>query len=212
MHVQTAQIPSPPAGADRVVVTSGAVVVLDGASAFGPATISPAAYADRLGTELASAIAASPSGPLPQILATAIAATASALHLRDDDGPSSTVAIARVNDGTADLLLLGDSASPTARPAPRPSSPTTASTTSTCRRHAATAPDWRPDQATTPPTRRPSANSRPASAPAGIPPEATGSPPLTRPRPRTPSPAPSPRRRSSGSSWPLTAPATQPGT
>jgi hypothetical protein len=92
-----------------VVVTAGAVIVLDGASAFGPAAISPAAYADRLGAEIASATNASPGGPLPKILATAIAATATELNLPDDDGPSSTVAIARVNDGTADLLLLGDS-------------------------------------------------------------------------------------------------------
>lgn len=109
MRVQTAQLPRPPAGADRVVVTPGAVIVLDGASAFGPATVSPAVYTDQLGTEIATAINASPGGPLPQILATAITATATALNLRDDDGPSSTVAIARVNDGTGDLLLLGDS-------------------------------------------------------------------------------------------------------
>jgi hypothetical protein len=109
MRVQTAQLPDPPAGADRVVVTPGAVIVLDGASAFGPAAISPAAYADRLGSEIASALNASPAGPLPRITATAIAATAAALNLSDDDGPSSTVAVARVNGGTADLLLLGDS-------------------------------------------------------------------------------------------------------
>lgn len=109
MRVQTAQLPHPPAGADRVVITPGAVIVLDGASAFGPAAVSPAAYADQLGTEIASAINASPAGPLTRILATAITATATALNLPDDDGPSSTVAIARVGKGTADLLLLGDS-------------------------------------------------------------------------------------------------------
>jgi len=109
MRVLAAQLPRPPAGADRVVVTPAAVVVLDGASAFGPATVSPADYADQLGTEIASAISASPAAPLMQILATAITATATALNLHGDEGPSSTVAIARVNDGTADLLLLGDS-------------------------------------------------------------------------------------------------------
>jgi hypothetical protein len=82
---------------------------LDGASAFGPAAASPAAYADHLGAELASAIAASPAAPLPQILATAIGVTTSALDLQDDHGPSSTVTIARLNGGNADLLLLGDS-------------------------------------------------------------------------------------------------------
>jgi hypothetical protein len=109
MRVRTAQLPCPPAGADRVIVTPGAVIVLDGASAFGPAAVSPAAYADRLGTHLASAITASPGAPLPAILATAISATASALDLRDDHGPSSTVAIARADDANADLLILGDS-------------------------------------------------------------------------------------------------------
>lgn len=92
-----------------MVVMPGAVILLDGASAFAPVTVGPAAYADRLGTEIASAIEASPAGPLPTILATAITATATALNLADDDGPSSTVAIARVKDGAADLLLLGDS-------------------------------------------------------------------------------------------------------
>ena len=109
MRILAAQLSRPPAGADRVVVMPGAVIVLDGASAFGPATVSPAAYTDRLGTEIASAISASPAGPLPKILATAITATAAALNLYGDDGPSSTVAIARVSNGVADLLLLGDS-------------------------------------------------------------------------------------------------------
>jgi hypothetical protein len=109
MRVQTAQLPHPPAGADRVVITPGAVIVLDGASAFAPANVSPDIYADRLGTEIASALSASPGGPLPEILAKAITATASALNLPDDDGPSSTVAIARVTGASANLLLLGDS-------------------------------------------------------------------------------------------------------
>jgi hypothetical protein len=60
-------------------------------------------------SQLASAITASPGAPLPAILATAVSATASALDLRDDHGPSSTVAVARVGYGNADLLVLGDS-------------------------------------------------------------------------------------------------------
>jgi hypothetical protein len=92
-----------------VIFAPGTVIVLDGASAFGPAAVSPAAYADRLGAELASAIAASVDAPLPGILATAISATANALDLRDDHGPSSTVTIARVSGTDADLLVLGDS-------------------------------------------------------------------------------------------------------
>jgi hypothetical protein len=49
------------------------------------------------------------TAPLQKVLASAIAATASALDLHDDDGPSSTVAVARVNSEVADLLVLGDS-------------------------------------------------------------------------------------------------------
>jgi hypothetical protein len=107
MQFRAAQLPLPPQGADRVLITPGAVIVLDGASAFGPAAVSPAAYADRLGSEIASGLAAAPAARLAGILATAIAATASALDLHDD-GPSSTVAIARLSGGNADLLVLGD--------------------------------------------------------------------------------------------------------
>jgi hypothetical protein len=109
MRVRLAQLPSPPKGADRVITVPSAVIVLDGASAFGPAPVGPAAYADRLGTEIAAALATSPAAPLPQVLAAAIGATANALDLHDDHGPSSTVAIARVASGNADLLVLGDS-------------------------------------------------------------------------------------------------------
>jgi hypothetical protein len=109
MRVCSAQLPCPPDGADRIITAPGAVIVLDGASAFGPAAVSPATYADRLGSELASAVAVSADAPLPAILATAISATASALELRDDHGPSSTVTIARISGADAHLLVLGDS-------------------------------------------------------------------------------------------------------
>ena len=119
MRVRIAQLPCPPAGADRVIVTTGAVIVLDEASAFGPAAVSPAAYADCLGTELASAVTASPGAQLPAILATAVSATASALDLRDDHGPSSTVAIARVGDRkTPTCSSSATATSPTGPPVP----------------------------------------------------------------------------------------------
>lgn len=109
MRVSTAQLPRPPVSADRVIITPCAVIVLDGASAFGPAAVTPSAYADRLSAELASALAARPDAPLPQALAGAIGAAAAALGLPDDHGPSSTVAIARVAGASVDLLVLGDS-------------------------------------------------------------------------------------------------------
>lgn len=109
MRVRVGQLPCPPEGADRVVVVPGAVIVLDGASAFGPAPVSAAAYADCLGKELASALASDMAAPLQEVLASAIATTASVLDLHDDDVPSSTVAIARSDSETVDLLVLGDS-------------------------------------------------------------------------------------------------------
>lgn len=109
MSVRVAQLPLPPGGADRVFTAPDAVIVLDGASAFGPAAVSPAEYAARLGSELVSALAARPGVPLRNALARAIGTTASALGLTDDGGPSSTVAIARLGGGNADLLVLGDS-------------------------------------------------------------------------------------------------------
>jgi hypothetical protein len=109
MRARTAQLPRPPEGADRVIVTRDAVIVLDGASAFAPSPISPAAYADHLGTAIAAGLDASPGAPLAAILASAIHRTAETLGLRDDSGPSSTVAIARMGGKDADLLMLGDS-------------------------------------------------------------------------------------------------------
>ncbi len=212
MHVRTAQLPCPPAGADRVIVTPGAVIVLDGASAFGPAAVSPAAYADRLGTELASAVTASPRAPLPAILATAISGTASALDLRDDHGPSSTVAIARLGDGNADLLVLGDSYI-----ACRSAGTTAVLTDNRLDRLGLPGSRRYRDRlaagsATTRPTQRPCGTFRPPSGHAGTPRAATGSPPRTPKPPRMPSPSPFPRRRLTGSCWPPTARSKQPGT
>ena len=110
MRTATAQLPGPPHGADRVIVIRNAVAVLDGASAFEPADVPPGEYASRLGASIAAALTDAPDAPLPSVLAEAIAATASALGLAEDDGcPSSTVAMARLADGALDLLALGDS-------------------------------------------------------------------------------------------------------
>jgi len=108
--ITAAQLPEPPHGADRVIVTRDTVIVLDGASAFEPTNVPPGEYASRLGDAIAAAISKAPDAPLDSTLAEAIAAAASALGLDDDDGcPSSTVAMARLAGGTLDLLALGDS-------------------------------------------------------------------------------------------------------
>jgi hypothetical protein len=110
VRITAAQLPEPPHGADRVVVTGNAVIVLDGASAFEPAGVPPGEYASHLGACIAAALAVAPEAPLASVLGEAITTTAAELGLGDDAGcPSSTVAMARLAGGTLDLLALGDS-------------------------------------------------------------------------------------------------------
>jgi hypothetical protein len=110
VRTAAAQLPEPPHGADRVIVTRTAVAVMDGASAFESASVPPGEYASRLGDSIAAALNDRPEAPLANVLAGAIAATTAGLGLADGDGcPSSTVAMARLVGGTLDLLALGDS-------------------------------------------------------------------------------------------------------
>ena len=110
MLIATAQLPEPPHGADRIIVTCNAVAVLDGASAFEPASVPPGDYAGRLAGSIAAELSSRPDAPLASVLAEAIAATAAELGLADGDGcPSSTVAMARHDGDALDLLALGDS-------------------------------------------------------------------------------------------------------
>ena len=110
VRTAAAQLPEPPHGADRVVVTGNAVMVLDGASAFEPTGVPPGEYASHLAAAIAAALAVAPEAPLASVLGEAIATTAAELGLDDDVGcPSSTVAMARLAGGTLDLLALGDS-------------------------------------------------------------------------------------------------------
>lgn len=90
-------------------MTANAVVVLDGASAIEPASVPPGVYADHLGAAIVAALAADPGAALTGVLAEAIEAAAGELSLAGDACPSSTVAMARVTGGRADLLVLGDS-------------------------------------------------------------------------------------------------------
>lgn len=110
VRTAAAQLPEPPHGADRVVVTGNAVIVLDGASAFEPAGVPPGEYASRLGAAIAAALTGAPEAPLASVLAESITTTAAALGLDDDARcPSSTVAMARLAGNALDLLALGDS-------------------------------------------------------------------------------------------------------
>ena len=110
VRTAAAQLPEPPHGADRVIVTRNTVIVLDGASAFEPAGVPPGEYASHLGASIAAALAVALEAPLASVLGEAITTTAAELGLDDDAGcPSSTVAMARLAGNALDLLALGDS-------------------------------------------------------------------------------------------------------
>lgn len=108
IQISSAQLPAQ-AGDDRFFAPAGSVIVLDGATAHGPAELSPGKYVDSLGTALVTHI--DEGTPLRDVLEAALRETIAALDL--DEGspysPSSTVAIARVGEGSVDLLVLGDS-------------------------------------------------------------------------------------------------------
>lgn len=106
--VASAQLPEPPAGADRIFSTENSVIVLDGASSFTAHAPNPATYVDTLGQHLVDLIAANPLADLRRSLAEAIRETASDLRLSRGASPSSTVAVARWSEERVDLLVLGD--------------------------------------------------------------------------------------------------------
>lgn len=110
MHVSLAQHPEPPSGDDRAFVTSNAVIVLDGASAFAARDVPASTYAEHLGSTMAALVDGSDE-PLSALLADAIKTTAAALDLTPGGrAPSSTVAVVRRRtDATVDVLVLGDS-------------------------------------------------------------------------------------------------------
>lgn len=109
MHVATAMLPNASASQDRIFTTRNAVILLDGASAFVPVEVSPSTYVDTLGRILVEGLVAEPRIPLIGLLASAIEESAALLDLHPGVSPSSTVAIARQDDGGLDLLVLGDS-------------------------------------------------------------------------------------------------------
>jgi hypothetical protein len=102
-------LPDAGSSQDRIYTTPTAVVVLDGASAFVPVEVSPSTYVDALGHFLMESLTADPRVDLGDALAQAIEHSASLLELRPGASPSSTVAIARQDGDSIDLLVLGDS-------------------------------------------------------------------------------------------------------
>jgi hypothetical protein len=110
MHVTLAQHPAPPAGDDRAFITSNAVIVLDGASAFAARDVPASTYAQHLGSTLAALVDGTDE-VLTVLLAEAIKTTAAALDLTPGGrAPSSTIAVVRKReDASVDVLVLGDS-------------------------------------------------------------------------------------------------------
>jgi hypothetical protein len=109
MDVRTAQRAGGSTSADRVFVSSCAVVVLDGASAFEPVGVSADVYSEHLGGEIAAMIDDDRT-PIRVVVARAIERSADALDLRRGSAPSSTVAALRVQpDGRSEFYVLGDS-------------------------------------------------------------------------------------------------------
>jgi len=108
MRVAAAQLPPQDDSDDKLFTTSNAVIMLDGASAFVPVPVAAATYADQLGRHIQATLIARPDADLADALADAIEATAGELSLSPGESPSSTVAIARARQDTADLLVLGD--------------------------------------------------------------------------------------------------------
>ncbi|WP_063004640.1 PP2C family serine/threonine-protein phosphatase [Nocardia salmonicida] len=94
-------------GDDRLIVTDGAVIVLDGATAHDPAMPSAGEYVDKLASELVRAI--NEPSPLPDVLERSIAKTAAALRLTPGLAPSSTVALVRIEPDAVESVILGDS-------------------------------------------------------------------------------------------------------
>ncbi|WP_063056209.1 protein phosphatase 2C domain-containing protein [Nocardia salmonicida] len=105
--VETAQLPAS-TDEDRLVVTDGAVIVLDGATAHDPAMPSAGAYVDFLASDLVQSID-DESSPLADILEQSIARAVDALGIEPGIAPSSTVALVRIKPDTVDALVLGDS-------------------------------------------------------------------------------------------------------
>lgn len=106
MRTASAQLPKG-GGEDRVYTTAEAVILLDGASAFRPAPVTPGAYVDALGAHVLARV--SSADDLRVILRDAIAATVRELELTPGNSPSSTVAIVRMTGDDVECLVLGDS-------------------------------------------------------------------------------------------------------
>jgi hypothetical protein len=98
-----------PPGQDRWYGDGSTALVLDGASSFRPSTADATEYVNILAGTLGELAPSAPDADLRVVLAHAIDKTATQLHLRPSDSPTSTVTIARATGKHIDVLALGDS-------------------------------------------------------------------------------------------------------
>jgi hypothetical protein len=96
-----------PPGHDRWATTERGIIVLDGASAFDPATPSAARYVDTLLATLTETL--DRADDLAIVLRDGITHTARQLHLEPGAGPSSTVLLLRETSQRVEVAVLGDS-------------------------------------------------------------------------------------------------------
>lgn len=108
MQVLTAQLPGAPIGDDRVFVTTNAVIMLDGASAFIKSDVPTTAYVDALGAGLMRELDRGSEASLVEVLRRAIERVAADFPANAEMAPSSTVAIARQQADSVEILVLGD--------------------------------------------------------------------------------------------------------
>jgi hypothetical protein len=93
---------------DRIVQAPGAVIVLDGVSTVSDEEPRGGWYAEVLGNQVASVLAADPDADLRRVLEQAISAIVREHDLVAGSSPAATVSIVRHRDETIDALVLAD--------------------------------------------------------------------------------------------------------
>jgi len=93
---------------DRIVQAPGAVIVLDGVSTVSDEEPRGGWYAEVLGNQVASVLAAAPDADLRHVLEQAISAIVREHDLVAGSSPAATVSIVRHRGETIDALVLAD--------------------------------------------------------------------------------------------------------
>jgi hypothetical protein len=109
VSVTTAERPGRGSSEDRILQTTNAAIVLDGASEPDTEGFDGGWMAETLGAELRGLLAAAPDGDLRTLLREAIATIAERYNLAPGRSPSTTVSIIRWTSQHVDVLVLGDS-------------------------------------------------------------------------------------------------------